>query len=153
MAMRVWIAGSDEADEVARLMIGFRNWLDHDWPSDEAFRRVAGELLERDDTEFLLGAAGDGPPDAVAQLRYRPSIWMDADDCCLEDLWVEEDARGGGLGAAMVEAVIERARERGCRRIELDTGSDNKPAVSLYERFGFSSGRDDRHGLFMRLRL
>jgi ribosomal protein S18 acetylase RimI-like enzyme len=68
---------------------------------------------------------------------------------------VEERARRGGLGAELVRAAIERARERGCRRMELDVNDANEPARRLYERMGFSSyveelGADNR---FMRLRL
>jgi GNAT superfamily N-acetyltransferase len=151
--VRVWIAAAKDAPEVGRLMVEFRDWQERDWPSDEDFHRIVRELIARDDTDFLLGAADDGPPVAVVQLRFRPSIWMDADDCCLEDLWVEEHARRGGLGGAMVEAAVARARERGCRRIELDTGEDNRPARRLYERHGFSTGRGDHHGIFMRRRI
>ena len=50
---------------------------------------------------------------------------------------------------------MERARARGCRRIELDTSEDNAPALALYHRLGFSErskggpGRD----LFLGRRL
>jgi GNAT superfamily N-acetyltransferase len=96
--------------------------------------------MERTDTEFLLASAGeDSPPEGVCQLRFRFSVWTASDDCWLEDLFVSGAARGKGVGAALVEAAIERARVRGCRRIELDTAEDNANALRLYERFGFST--------------
>jgi ribosomal protein S18 acetylase RimI-like enzyme len=54
-----------------------------------------------------------------------------------------------------VRAAIERARERGAKRIELDVNEQNKPAAALYEKLGFSAyeealGGDNR---FMRLHL
>ena len=38
---RTWLAEPDEAEHVARLMIGFRNWYGSDWPSDNAFLAAA----------------------------------------------------------------------------------------------------------------
>jgi ribosomal protein S18 acetylase RimI-like enzyme len=51
---------------------------------------------------------------------------------------VRDDARRRGLARALVERVMDRARERGCRRIELDTNEDNLGAITLYESLGFS---------------
>jgi ribosomal protein S18 acetylase RimI-like enzyme len=139
--LRVWIAEPDEAEPVARLLAEFRSWYGKDWPSDNAFHASVERLIEQRDTEFLLGAPhDDAPPAAVVQLRYRFSVWTAAEDCWLEDLYVREEDRGSGLGASLVRAAIERARERGCGRIELDVSESNAAAWALYERMGFSAG-------------
>lgn len=152
----VWRAELHEAEIVARLLIEFRNWSGRDRPSDNAFLASVERLIERTDTEFLLGCPdGDSPPSGVCQLRYRFSVWTAADDCWLEDLYVQEPARRSGVGRALVEAARRRARERGCRRIELDVNEDNLGALALYRELGFSerskhgAGRD----LFMGLAL
>jgi GNAT superfamily N-acetyltransferase len=138
---RAWLAKPDEADAVARLLIGFRNWYGRDDPPDETFHAGVRRLIARDDTEYLLGAAKESPqPGGVCQLRYRYGVWMAAEDCWLEDLYVREEDRGSGLGASLVRAAIERARERGCGRIELDVSESNAAAWALYERMGFSAG-------------
>ncbi len=150
---RVWRAQPHEAETVARLLVAFRDHMGRDWPSENAFLASVERLMERHESEFLLGAPDDdSPPAAVAQLRYRFGVWYAAEDCSLEDLFVAEEARGAGLGRAMVDAVIERARERGCRRIELDTGEDNAAALALYEAAGFRSGEGEpgRRGIFLR---
>ena len=145
---RTWIAQHHEADAVAALLADFRTHYGSDWPSDNAFAAIVDRLMDDPKTEFILGAPGDdSPPAAVCQLRYRLSVWTAADDCWLEDLFVAEAARGSGLGRAMVGFALERARERGCRRIELDVDADNAPARGLYEAMGFGA----KHGgaLFM----
>jgi ribosomal protein S18 acetylase RimI-like enzyme len=136
------IATLDDLDVVTRLLTEFREHEGRDWPPEESIRAGVERLMPRDDTEYLLG--GD-PPAGIVQLRYRWGVWWDAEDCNVEDVFVRAEARGSGLGRALVSAAIDRARERGCRRMELDTGADNAPAQGLYRSLGF---RD--HGVFMR---
>ena len=153
---RVWRAESHDAEAVARLLVGFRDHMGRDWPSENAFLANVERLMERGESEFLLGAPhGDAPPAAVVQLRFRFGIWFAALDCTLEDLFVDPSARGAGLGRAMVDAAIARAEERGCRRIELDTDEDNAAALSVYGAAGFESGAGEpgRRALFLRRRL
>jgi ribosomal protein S18 acetylase RimI-like enzyme len=139
------VATPDDLDVVARLLTEFRDHEGRDWPPEESIRAGVERLMARDDTEYLLG--GD-PPAGVVQLRYRWGVWWDAEDCNMEDVFVRAEARGSGLGRALVSAAIDRARERGCRRMELDTGEDNAPAQGLYRSLGFRS-----HGVFMRRRI
>ena len=153
---RVWRAEPHEAETVAELLVAFRDHLGLAWPSDNAFLAGVERLIEDRDTIYLLGAPhDDAPPGGVAQLRFRYGLWWAAEDCVLEDLFVREDARGAGLGRALVEATVAVARERGCRRIELDVNDANAAALALYASFGFSA-QDERYGgrtLLMRLHL
>lgn len=139
MPARAWVAGYEEAESVARLLVAFRDWMGKDWPSANAFLASVERLSEDPKTEYLLATPDDdSPPTGVCQLRFRHSVWTASDDCWLEDLFVLDASRGQGVGSALIELALDRARARGCRRIELDTNQDN-PAVALYERFGFSS--------------
>jgi ribosomal protein S18 acetylase RimI-like enzyme len=136
----VWRAGPHEVEEVARLLAAFRDHLGGERPSDQAMLESASVLIETPTTEYLLGALEDRTePCGVAQLRYRHSVWTSAEDCWLEDLFVEAPARGRGLGRALALASCERAAERGALRIELDTNEANTAAVALYESLGFSA--------------
>ena len=154
--MKVWRAWPNEAEEVARLLVGFRNYYGRDWPSDNAMLATVERLIEQPDVDFLLAAPEEGTAAVgVCQLRYRLSVWTAAQDCWLEDLFVEESTRGSGVGAALIEAALAQARKRGCRRVELDTNETNERALALYRRFGFSerSKGDDGRDLFLGVRL
>ena len=97
---QVWVAEADEAETVARLLVGFRDHLGYDWPSDNAFLAGVEKLIEDRNTEFVIGAPdADTPPAGVVALRYRHSLWTASDDCLLEDVFVEESARGRAWGA------------------------------------------------------
>jgi GNAT superfamily N-acetyltransferase len=134
-------AAPGEEAEVAALIAGFRDFYGEREPDDETIARMVAELIEDDWTEFLLAGS---PAIGVAQLRYRPSVWTGAEDAWLEDLFVSEKARGGGAGRSLVLACIDRARARGCRRIQLDANERNAGALALYESLGFRCAKPER---------
>jgi ribosomal protein S18 acetylase RimI-like enzyme len=137
---RAWIAGPEEAEAVAGLLVAFRDHMGLDWPSENAFLASVERLLDGRDMDFLLAAPGDdAAPAGVLQLRFRFSVWKAAPDAWLEDLFVSEDARRAGVGEALVTLAVERAVERGAKRIELDCNEHNAAALALYERHGFSA--------------
>jgi ribosomal protein S18 acetylase RimI-like enzyme len=151
---RVRHATSAEASDVARLIAEFRDWWRYEGPSDESIERSVRRLLADERTAFLLAEA-DGEAVGVCQLRYRYGLWLESEDCELEDLYVREQARGSGLGRELVEAAIDRARARGCGRIQLDTNEGNAAARALYESLGFSAWAETPGGnnLLMRRRV
>jgi ribosomal protein S18 acetylase RimI-like enzyme len=55
----------------------------------------------------------------------------------IEDVVVDEAARGQGIGEALVTEGVRRARERGARQIDLHSGSHRQAAIRLYQRVGF----------------
>ena len=103
MTARVWLAEKQDAERVTALLAGFRDHMAKDEPTDDEIRATVDVLLEDPATEFLL-AAPDGADTAagVCQLRYRLAIWTGADDCWLEDLFVDGRARRAGLGLSLI---------------------------------------------------
>jgi len=143
---RVWVAASDDAAEVTRLMAGFRDWWDRAEPGDDELAGGVARLLDDPATEFLLGAPPGAAAAGVCQLRYRYGLWYDAEDCWLEDLYVDEGSRRLGLGRALSEAAVKRAGERGCRRVQLDVNERNPEALALYTDLGFDPVQDPPGG-------
>ncbi len=64
-------------------------------------------------------------------IRPRKRQWR------IEVIAVRETARGGGIGTALLQAVIEAARDAGMRTVELEVVDVNERAMRLYERLGF----------------
>jgi ribosomal protein S18 acetylase RimI-like enzyme len=151
----VRLAQPQDLPTVTRLMAAFRDHLGLDAPSDAEVERGVERLLGDPETEFLLASADGADPAGVAQLRFRYGIWRAGGDCLLEDLFIDERARGAGLGRALVAATLDRARARGCRRVELDVNEANAAAQGLYESFGFSSTSNSygARDLYMRLHI
>lgn len=64
------------------------------------------------------------------------------DTAWLISMWVAPDVRRTGVGAALVDLVIEWARTNGISRLLLDVADLNAPAIALYERKGFKPNGD-----------
>lgn len=52
-------------------------------------------------------------------------------------LCVRPSRARSGMGSAMVRFAAEQARQMGCRTVRLDTGAQNIPAFTLYQKLGF----------------
>jgi putative acetyltransferase len=55
----------------------------------------------------------------------------------IKRMWVDPGQRGGGIGVAMLEALIAAARTRGLSTLRLETGISQPEAIGLYRRAGF----------------
>lgn len=65
--------------------------------------------------------------------------------CELRKMYLVKSARGKGIGRALLEHALGRARELGFRRIELETNSRLVEAISLYRRNGFQPIENTHH--------
>jgi len=64
---------------------------------------------------------------------FRPSTWTETDYCYLEDLFVDPNIRGKGVGRALMEKVFDLAKEKKSKRVYWTTQEFNKTARILYD--------------------
>lgn len=62
---------------------------------------------------------------------------LQPDTAWLISMWISPEVRGQGVGEALIDVVVEWARISGARRVLLDVGDHNQPAIALYARKGF----------------
>lgn len=72
-------------------------------------------------------------------LFHRSTIHVER-VCYLQDLYTAEDARGQGVGRALIAAVAARARTAGATRVYWLTHETNRTARQLYDRVAADSG-------------
>ena len=64
---------------------------------------------------------------------FRPSTWTETDYCYLEDLFVDSNIRGKGVGRALMDKVVDLAKEKKSKRVYWTTQEFNKTARVLYD--------------------
>ena len=108
--------------------------LAHEVRFDEAV--MAQKLFgQRPYAEVLIGEI-DGTPQGFALFFHNFSTFEGRPGIYLEDLFVQPDARGSGLGKALLGTLAALAVERDCARLEWSVLDWNTPAIDFYRALG-----------------
>jgi ribosomal protein S18 acetylase RimI-like enzyme len=83
---------------------------------------------------LLVAREGTAIVGTAAVVVYATPIWLKAR---IEDVVVDQAARGQGVGEALVKGCIEVARNRGAAIVELQSARSREAANRLYPRLGF----------------
>jgi GNAT superfamily N-acetyltransferase len=89
---------------------------------------------------FALVAEQGGRLVGMVHYLFHRSTTAIAPICYLQDLFTAADARGGGIGRALIEAVYEAARAAGAYRVYWQTHETNATAMRLYDQVADKSG-------------
>lgn len=87
-----------------------------------------------------LVAEADGRLLGLAHYLFHRSTSMTANPCYLQDLFTVPEARGGGVGRALIAAVAERAKTAGAPRLYWHTHETNTTARRLYDAVAKDTG-------------
>jgi len=100
---------------------------------------VAFEAIDGDPNNELIVVDVNGEVIGTLQLRFLPSLsYQGGMRAQVESVRVAQQLRGQGIGADMMEWVIERARGRGCHMMQLTSHKSRTDAHRFYEKLGFS---------------
>jgi GNAT superfamily N-acetyltransferase len=126
----------EEFEELLPLIAAYQRFYEVERIDDDRNRSFFRRFLAPSEDGLLLGARTEGQLVGYACLYWHFSS-LEATECVLmNDLFVSEDARGEGVGRALIEATAEVARERGVPFVEWSTAPDNHTAQRLYDSTG-----------------
>jgi GNAT superfamily N-acetyltransferase len=98
-------------------------------------------LLDPDFNLYCLVAQEDGQIMGMTTFNFQNSTWSENGQFLLEDLFVDQSIRGQGIGRALIDAVINEAKKRGCSRVYWNTDETNETARKLYDTYVLESGK------------
>ncbi len=125
-SVRVRRAESSDLDDLVALE-------ERTFDSDRLSRAQYRRHLDSDSAQVLVASANHRNFLGTAVLFFRKGSGV----ARLYSLATQPEARGKGVGSALLEASAHTARRRGCRALRLEVRADNALAISLYERLGF----------------
>ncbi len=99
-------------------------------PSADQLRSMASSRS----SVLLIARDGDKIVGSLTLALFRIPTAMRA---WIEDVVVDESARGKGVGQALNDAALERAREAGAKTVDLTSRPSREAANRLYQRIGF----------------
>ncbi len=99
-------------------------------------RDLLTDLVEGADTELFLARLDGAIVGSLTLAFYRIPTGMKA---WIEDVVVDDAARGHGVGRLLNEAALDVARQRGAKNVSLTSRPSREPANRLYQRIGFKA--------------
>lgn len=108
----------------------------YEMPMEDATAAATWAWLQdpRHELEGAIARDGDGRAIGLAHYRRMPSPLRGTDIGFLDDLFVDPELRGQGVGAALIAHVEAVGRESGWAKIRWITAEDNGRARALYDR-------------------
>ncbi len=136
MALRIERASEQDIPAIVRLVRHLAEYekLSHVMVSSEDdFRKAL--FGPRRNVEALMAFAEDAPV-GFALYFYNFSTFLGRRGIYLEDLFVEPQHRGQGIGKALLQRLARIAKEEDCGRMEWAVLTWNQPSIDFYRRLG-----------------
>ena len=110
------------------------------WPNKPIDRDELKKAFERgagSENDELLCAILDGKVAGFCAYAIVNNFWQEGRIGYIYAMVVDETLRGKGIGTKLINESLERARAKGLKRMELDSGFHRQRAHEFYERLGF----------------
>ena len=143
-ALRLRDARPDDLSTVDRLIRALAKYerLEHEaQASHEQLRRA---LFGPQPKVFALLGEWQGKPAGLCIWFYNFSTFLGRHGIYIEDIFVEPEFRGRGIGRAIFRHLAQRAMAEDCGRIEWQVLNWNEPAINFYRGIG-AEPRTDWH--------
>jgi ribosomal protein S18 acetylase RimI-like enzyme len=133
-AVRVRALQTSDQQRWNELWRGYLQFYKHALPADLTdltWRRI---LDPAHPFQGLAALDGQQHIAGIVHFHVHASTWARVGYCYLEDLFVDPDSRGLGLGRTLIEAVYRAADEQGAERVYWHTETSNDRAQRLYQQ-------------------
>lgn len=129
------------ADRAAwgRLWNGYLDFYETTLPKKQ-YDLTFARYLDPAEPMFAYLAEHQSKPRGLVHIILHRHGWMDGPACYLQDLYVDPDLRGTGMGRALIEHVYDVTKTAGGLRVYWMTHETNATARKLYDRIADATG-------------
>lgn len=110
------------------------------WPGKELHEKDLIEVFDRgmqSDSDVYFCATSGSKVIGFCAMLIANNFWQEGQIAYVYAMIVEDAYRGKGIGKKLIEKAFETARDRKCKKIELDSGFQRELAHKFYEQMGF----------------
>lgn len=110
------------------------------WPGKALDRKkllIVFNQKKTSDVYGMLCAEDDGKVVGFCSTATLQNFWQEGPILYITTMIVDEQFRKQNVGTALIRAVVDIARECGCRRIDLESAFHRNDAHAFYEKMGF----------------
>ncbi len=126
----------EDRDQWAEMWRDYLAFYETEVP-DSTFQNTFARLLGDDPNDFSCFVADlDGQLLGLTHYLFHRHAWKEESVCYLQDLYARPEARGTGVGRALIEAVYEEADRQKAPSVYWLTQQNNHTARKLYDRIG-----------------
>jgi GNAT superfamily N-acetyltransferase len=127
---------AEQFETLLPMIADYQRFYEVEAIDEERNRVFFGRFIDPSEDGILIGAWEEDRLLGYACLYWHKSSLSAADTVLMNDLYVEADSRGRGVGRGLIEASAEIARSRGANALEWSTAPDNHTAQRLYDSTG-----------------
>ncbi|WP_319773212.1 GNAT family N-acetyltransferase [Breoghania sp.] len=129
------LAPEDHADW-RRLWNAYLEFYETEKP-EEVYETTWTRLMNADvDPKGFIALNDEGQAVGIVHYLFHVSAWLVGPTCYIQDLYVDGNVRGGGVGRKLMETVYKAADEAGAESVYWMTQHFNETARKLYDRIG-----------------
>lgn len=134
--MRIEPITEEQFERLLPLIAAYQRFYEAEQIDEERNRAFFARFIAPSEDGMLLGAWREDELLGYACLYWSFTSIAPGETVLLNDLYVDPDVRGQGVGRALIEASAAVARDRGALRLEWMTATDNETAQRLYDSTG-----------------
>lgn len=135
--LKIRSVAADDLPEWRVLWDGYNEFYGRVGPTrlpGEVTQTTWSRFLDPADPVYCIVAESGGVIVGIAHYLFHPSTTQPSNVCYLQDLFTSPDARGMGVGSALIQEVYSRAAGTGASRVYWQTHESNATARRLYDQ-------------------
>ncbi len=132
MDIKIRSAREKDSVDITRLIVEL---AESSGESSPITAEYAARYLETPGSHILL-AEEDRRVVGLLSYSIRVNLYHAGDTCLIEELVVEQPARGRGIGGQLLEALFRQLASQNCVEVSVTTLSDNQRAIAFYKSHG-----------------